>query len=133
VTIVRIEHELIGSAVDAFCRAYDRLGYGFAESVYLNALMYELESAGLNVQSQMPVSVGYDGRTFGVFRADLLVEGRLIVEVKADISPGFGPQRQLLNYLRCSHIEVGLLLVFGIRPWFKKLIHTRDRKLGVKK
>jgi GxxExxY protein len=114
-----------------FYRAYDRLGYGFAESVYVSALAYELEQLGLRVQPEVPVTVGYDGHTFGSFRADLLIEGRIILEVKAEIAPGFGPQRQLLNYLRCSDLEVGLLMVFGLKPWFKKLIHTRDRKAGV--
>jgi GxxExxY protein len=125
---VLIEEGLTRVALDAFYRAYDRLGYGFAESVHANAMAHEIEKAGLLVQQEAPVLVGYDGKTFGAFRADLLVEKRLIVEVKGDISPGFGPQRQLLNYLRCSDLEVGLLLVFGLKPWFKKLIHTRDRK-----
>jgi GxxExxY protein len=124
-----IERELIRLILQAFYLVYDRLGYGFAESVYVSALAHELEKLGLQVHREAPVSVGYEGQVFGQFRADLLVEGRIILEVKADISPGFGPQRQLLNYLRCSNLEVGLLLVFGLRPWFKKLIHTRDRKM----
>jgi GxxExxY protein len=128
-----IEEKLMRLVIDAFHRVYDRLGYGYAESVYVSALVHELERLGLKVQREVPVSVGYDGRTFGVFRADLMVEGRIILEVKADISPGFGAQRQLLNYLRCSDLEVGVLLVFGLKPWFKKLIHTRDRKASYPK
>jgi GxxExxY protein len=65
----------------------------------------------------------------GNYRADLLVDDRLILEVKTDTNPAFsGAERQLRNYLKCSNIEVGLLLVFGLKPRFKRLIRTQDRK-----
>ena len=72
------------------------------------------------VQREALIQVGYDGIVLGTYRADLLVEGRLIVEVKTDIGFGGGPERQLRNYLRCSDIEVGILLVFGLKPRFKR-------------
>lgn len=123
------EHDLSRSALDAFYRVYNRLGYGFLESVYVNALALELQRDGHQLQREAPIAVTYDGVVIGNYRADLLLEGKLILEVKADVGFTGGGERQLMNYLRCSDLEVGILLVFGLKPRFKRLIHTRDRKL----
>jgi GxxExxY protein len=123
-----LEEELSRAVIQAFFRVYDRLGYGFLESVYVAALVYELTKAGYTVQREAPVQVVYDGVVLGTYRADILVERRLILEVKTDTGLSAAPERQLRNYLRCSGIEVGILLVFGLKPRFKRLIHTRDRK-----
>lgn len=125
-----LEDALSRAILDAFFLVFNRLGFGFLEAVYVRALVIELERAGHTVEREAPVEITYDGIVIGSYRADLLVDGRLIVEVKTDASFTSGPERQLLNYLRCSDLEVGFLLVFGIKPRFKRLIHTRDRKLA---
>jgi GxxExxY protein len=127
--LVLYAEDLTRAAIAAFYRVYDRLGFGFLESVYVGALVVELERAGYRVQREAPIAVHYDGVAVGNYRADLLVDDRLILEVKTDTNPAFsGAERQLRNYLKCSNIEVGLLLVFGLKPRFKRLIHTQDRK-----
>jgi GxxExxY protein len=126
--LVLAEEALTRAALDAFYRVYNRLGFGFLESVYVNALTLELRRDGLQVRREAPMAVVYDGVVIGSYRADLLVNDRLILEVKADVSLTAGPERQLLNDLRCSDVEVGILLMFGLKPRFKRLIHTRDRK-----
>jgi len=126
---VVFEHDLSRAALDAFYRVYNRLGYGFLESVYVNALALELERDGHQLQREAPIAVTYDGVAIGNYRADLLLEGKLILEVKAEVRSTGGAERQLMNYLRCSDLEVGILLIFGLQPRFKRLIHTRDRKL----
>lgn len=131
--LVVVEHELTSAALGAFYRVYNKLGYGFLEAVYVNALAVELERSGRRVQRELPIEVMYDGVVVGHYRADIIVDGRLILEVKGDSHLAAGPERQLMNYLRCTELEVGLLLMFGIKPRFKRLIHTRDRKLFTNK
>jgi GxxExxY protein len=126
--LVVFEHDLSRAALDAFYRVYNRLGFGFLESVYVNALAIELERDGHAVRREAPIAVMYDGIAIGNYRADLLLDGKLILEVKADVSFTGAAERQLMNYLRCSDVEVGILLVFGLQPRFKRLMHTRDRK-----
>lgn len=119
---------LTRAALTAFYTIYDQLGYGFLEGVYVAGIAHELQKAGLDVAREAPLEVRYDGVVLGHYRADLLVERKLILEVKTDLGSLGGPERQLRNYLKCSNIEVGLLLVFGLQPRFKRLIHTSDRK-----
>jgi GxxExxY protein len=126
---VKFDHTPTREAIAAFYRAYNKLGFGFSEGVCVSALVYELVKAGCAIRREHPIDVIYEGVCLGTFRADLLVDNSLIVEVKADAVLGPGPERQLMNYLRCSDIEYGLLVVFGVKPRFKRLIHTRDRKL----
>lgn len=123
------EEQLTRSVIGAFYRTYTNLGYGFLESVYTGALVVELRSLGHIVEREVAIPVRYQGVDLGVFRADLVVDGKLIVEVKADSEFTAGPERQLLNYLRCSGLEVGLLLVFGIKPRFKRVVNTKNRQV----
>jgi GxxExxY protein len=97
----------------AFYRVYNGMGYGFLESPYRNALARELTKAGVSFEREVPIDVWYDGEKVGHFRADFLVEGRVILEVKASQVITEADRKQLLNYLRGSSIEVGLLLHFG--------------------
>lgn len=112
----------------AFYTVYNTLGYGFLEKVYENALAHELAKQGLQVRKQMPIQVYYDGQVMGKYFADLLVEEQVIVELKAaeGIIPRHGAQ--LLNYLKATDIEVGLVLNFGPEPKFQRKILTQDRK-----
>jgi GxxExxY protein len=123
-----IDEGLTRSAIGAFYATYNKLGYGFLEQVYVGGLLIELKRRDLHVDREVPVPVQYDGEIIGTYRADLLVEHRLVIEVKAEIALTGVHERQLRNYLRCTNLELGLLFVFGVKPEFKRLISTRDFK-----
>ena len=120
--------ELTGKIIGAFYEVYNELGHGFLESVYVNALALTLTNAGLRVEKEKLITVWFHNTVVGEFRADLVVEGRVIVETKAARSLDTAHEAQLLNYLRATEIEVGLLLNFGHRPDFKRLAFSNDRK-----
>ena len=100
------------------------MGYGFLEKVYENALFLELKKLGLRVEKQFPIKVFYGGEQVGVYYADLLVEQCIILELKAAESIVQENEYQLINYLKATEIEVGLLLNFGKKPQFKRKIFT---------
>lgn len=114
-------HRVIG----AFYETYNVLGFGFLESVYSAALARELRTRGMRVQQECPIQVIYKGERVGTFRIDLLVEDRIIVELKASAVLGPTDKRQLLNYLRATTIDVGLLLHYGPDPKFHRLVSPR--------
>jgi GxxExxY protein len=111
-----------------FYRVHRELGPGFLESVYEAAVAIVLRGMGLQVEQQATVNVHFRGVTVGVFRIDLLVESAIAVELKASRTLDPAHEAQLLNYLRASNLEVGLLLNFGQRPSFKRLVFSNDRK-----
>ena len=104
-----ITEQIIGCAY----RVYNKMGFGFLESVYENCMKIELEKAGLKVESQRPITVFYDGVVVGKFVADLIVEGKLIVELKSVRRIVQSHEIQLVNYLVATQTDVGLLLNFG--------------------
>lgn len=106
----------------------DRLGFGYLESVYCNALAHELTCAGIAFEREVPVKVWYDGACVGAFRADFIVAGCVIIEVKACETLHDAHRKQLMNYMRGSTIEVGLLLHFGCKAAFHRIVYTNDRK-----
>lgn len=120
--------ELTDKIIGCFFTVYNKLGYGFLESVYQRALAIELEKQGLDVASQHPIPVFYDGQVVGEFRADLLVENRVIVELKAAPQIAIQHEAQLLNYLNATGYEVGLLLNFGPQARFKRKVFGNERK-----
>ena len=111
-----------------FYQVFNELGYGFAESVYRRAMAIALVQGGLQVGSEVAVPVSFRGENVGVFRCDLMVERKIILELKiADqISKAF--EAQLLHYLKASAIEVGLILSFGETPKFRRMEFRNDRK-----
>ena len=111
--------------IGAFYYVYNRLGHGFLESVYQRALANTLERTGTRVHREAPISVEFEGTVVGDFRADIVVEDRLIVEVKAVERLGSVHEAQLLNYLRVSGLQVGLLLNFGPKATYRRLINAR--------
>jgi GxxExxY protein len=111
-----------------FYGVYRELGRGFLESVYEASLAIVLRDMGLQVEQQALVNVHFRGVTIGVFRIDLLVQSAVAVELKASRALDPSHEAQLLNYLRASRLEVGLLLNFGQRPSFKRLAYSNDRK-----
>jgi len=122
-------HEnLTGQIIKAFYNVYNELGYGFLEKVYEKALALELESMGLRVGRQRPVKVYYLGREVGDYYADLIVEGLVIIELKCAEALCEAHEAQLLNYLKATNVEVGLLLNFGPKPAFRRKIFTNDKK-----
>lgn len=114
--------------IKAFFKVYNRLGYGFLEKVYHNALYIELENNGLDVLSQYPITVNYEGNEVGEYYADLVVDNCIIIEVKACEALKEEHEYQLVNYLKATDKEVGLLLNFGKKPAFKRKYFTNDRK-----
>jgi GxxExxY protein len=120
--------ELTERIIGIFYEVYNELGHGFLESVYEKAMLIALRDAGISVQYKHPIDVFFRGQSVGDFEADLLVEGVVLLELKAAraIDPAY--EAQLLNYLRATHVEVGLILNFGPKPEFRRLAYDNSRK-----
>lgn len=121
------EHRLTGAIIECFLTVYNALDIGMLESVYRNALLVELARHGLNGRTEVPINVVYRDAEVGFFRMDLLVEEKIAVEVKATELLSPIAKRQLLNYLRVSSLDVGLLLHFGPEPKVHRLESPRIR------
>ncbi len=124
-----LHEEITETFIKSFYSVYNKLGYGFLEKVYENALLHELRKEGLNCSKQVPIEVYYDELSVGNYFADILVEDKIILELKA----GEGTlieehELQLINYLKATDKEVGLLLFFGKKPVFKRKIFTNENK-----
>jgi len=113
--------------IKAFYHVYNELGHGFLEKVYENALVLQLRKQGLVVRQQAPIRVYFDGQVVGLYFADLLVENKVIVEVKVAEALCEEHEAQLLHYLKATEIDVGLLLNFGKRPQMKRKIFEKAR------
>lgn len=114
--------------IKAFYTVYNTLGYGFLEKVYENALLLELRKSGLQCSSQNQIEAFYDGVSVGLYFADIIVDDIVIIELKAQEGLREEHEAQLLNYLRATNIEVGLLLNFGTKPEFKRKIFSNTIK-----
>lgn len=112
--------EVTEQIIRAFYTVYNVLGYGFLERVYVKSLLLELKKLGLNVASEVAIEVLYTGEVVGEYFADLVVNGVVIVEVKAAKALADEHEAQLLNYLKATHFEVGLLLNFGPKAEIKR-------------
>lgn len=112
----------------AFYEVYNELGPGFLESVYGNALSVVFAEKGIKAEAEKPINVVFRGKDIGDFRADFLVEDKVIVELKVAKAIDEMHEAQLLNYLKATEIEVGLLLNFGKKPEFKRLVFENQRK-----
>ncbi len=121
-----LEEALTRKIIGAFFHVHTTLGYGFLESVYKKALELELVGRGLHVAREVVADVYYKEEMVGVFRADILVESRVVLEVKASRKLDSADIAQLLNYLRATDLELGLLLHFGARASFKRLVASND-------
>ena len=116
--------EITEQIIGAFYDVHNVLGFGFLESVYANALEHELRRRGLTVEREVAVDVSYRGEIVGRHRVDILVNGLVVVEVKASRFLDPSADKQTLNYLRGTSLEVALLLHFGPRPVFRRFIST---------
>lgn len=123
-----LHQELTDSIIRAFYEVYNALGTGFLEKVYENAFKLELERNGLNVASQVPIAVYYLGQPVGEYFCDLCVENKVIIEIKTVDRLAKAHEAQLLNYLKATSMEIGLLFNFGPRPELARKILTNDRK-----
>lgn len=112
----------------AFYRVYNELGYGFLEKVYENSTAIAARKLGLTVVQQMPIVVHFDDEVVGEYSADLLVNDLVIVELKAVKSLADEHEAQLLNYLKATPYEVGLLLNFGPKPEHKRKVFDNPLK-----
>jgi GxxExxY protein len=117
-----------GPLLDAFFQVYRELGYGFLERVYANALAIVARDLGLEIRQQVPIRVHYKGILVGEYTADLVANGLVLVELKAAKALADEHQAQLLNYLRATPYEVGLLLNFGPKAQYKRTVFNNSRK-----
>src|SRR5947209_897887 len=120
--------EITGRIIRGFYRVYNTLGYGFLEKVYRNALAIELGKFDLKVVSEQPINVYYDGQRVGDYYADMVINDSVIIELKVAESIHTAHEAQLLNYLKSTEIELGLILSFGPKPTFSRKLFTNDRK-----
>ncbi len=120
--------ELTEKIIGAFYAVYSALGYGFLEKVYVKALLIELEKRGLSVQDELPIHVYYDGQLIGEYFADIVVDELVILEIKAAKTIASEHEAQLLNYLKATPYEVGLILNFGPKPETKRRSFDNNRK-----
>jgi GxxExxY protein len=117
-------HQIVG----VFYSVYNELGYGFLEAVYEEALAIGLTEAGLRVTRQVATPIWFRGRAIGDYKADLIVNDAVLLELKAVRSLDPSHEAQILNYLRATEIEVGLLLNFGPKPFFKRFVFDNSKK-----
>ena len=127
-----LHEDITERIIKAYYKIYNALGYGFLEKVYENAMMIELRRMGLNTAQQQNIKVYYKSEEVGDYFADIFVENVVIVELKASKTISEDHEAQLINYLKATQIEVGLLLNFGKKPEFKrKIFENRLKNSGL--
>jgi GxxExxY protein len=124
-----ITHKII----KAYYNVYNELGFGFLEKVYENALLHEMIECGLFCEKQKPIKVFYHEKKVGEYFADIIVCNSVIVELKAAEALAEEHELQLINYLKATEIEVGLLLNFGKKPEFKRKVFENRNKNNPRK
>ena len=120
-----VEKGLSYAIVGCFFAVYNELGYGFNESVYAKALQVALEQIGIRVEREVLVEVVFRGVVVGKFRIDMLVEGRVIVELKSTERLADASKRQVRNQLSAAHLELGLLVHFGPKAEYHRILRPR--------
>lgn len=123
-----LHEEITSQIIKAFYKVNNTLGFGFLEKVYENAMKIELARMGLKVEQQKNIRVNYEGMEIGDYYADLLVNECVIIELKAAENLCEEHEAQLINYLKATSIEVGLLMNFGKKAEFKRKIFTNENK-----
>ena len=120
--------ELTEKVIKIFYKVYNTLGYGFLERIYENAMMLDFKKQNIPAVSQYAIKVFYEDEIVGEYFADILVDGKVIVEIKAAKNLGLENEAQLLNYLKATDKEIGLLLNFGPKPEIKRKVFDNLRK-----
>jgi GxxExxY protein len=124
-----LEHEqLTEKIIGIFYDVYNELGYGLLESIYEESLVIALKEAGSEVENQVPVPVWFRHHKVSEFRVDVLVENTIVLELKSARAIEASHEAQLLHYLKSTEVEIGLLLNFGVRPQFRRLLFDNVRK-----
>jgi GxxExxY protein len=123
-----IHEEITSKIIEAFYNVYNKLGFGFLEKVYHNAMEIELSKYFDSIENQKSICVLYDGKPIGDYYADFLIASKVIIEIKAVEILANEHELQLLNYLKATNIEIGLLLNFGKKPQIKRKIFTNNKK-----
>jgi GxxExxY protein len=122
-----LHKETTDKIISCFYKVYNTLGYGFLEKVYERAMVFELSKQGFDVTAQKPIEVFYENRKVGYYFADIIVNNEIILEIKAAEGLVEAHECQLINYLKATDIEVGLLLNFGKKPQFKRKVYSNKR------
>jgi len=117
---------LTSRIIRAYYNVYNTLGFGFLEKVYENSLVFELQKQGLHGRRQVSIEVNYFDKSVGSYFADIIVDNLVILEIKAAEALCEAHEAQLLNYLRATNIEYGLLLNFGQKPEIRRKVWTND-------
>jgi GxxExxY protein len=131
---IRGKHDhLTQKIVGVFYDVYNELGYGFLECVYREAMRIALSQAGLSVTCELPISVEFRGTVIGIFRADIIVNDAVLIELKTCDALAREHESQTLHYLKATRIEVALLMSFGPAPRFKRLIMDNELKKSKEK
>ena len=120
--------ELTEEIIKIFYKVYNALGYGFLEKIYENAMMIEFRKADIPAKAQEPIKVTYEGEVVGEHAADIVVDNKAIIELKAAKRLADDHHAQLLNYLKATDIEVGLLLNYGPKPEISRKVFDNFRK-----
>ena len=126
-----LHSDITGEILKAFYKVYNELGYGFLERVYKNALYKELTKHGFNCSTERSIPVYYQGEVVGDCYADIIVDNTIILELKAVKTILPEHEAQLMNYLRATDAEVGLLLNFGPNPQQRRIVFTNDKKKSI--
>lgn len=120
--------ELTDIIIGVFYDVYNELGFGFLESVYRKSFAIALSAQGLTVKEEAPITVYFRGHNVGDFKADLVVNDLILIELKTAETLIMAHEAQVLNYLRATSLEVGLLFNFGPKPQLRRLLFDNDRK-----
>ncbi|HEY2375117.1 MAG TPA: GxxExxY protein [Gemmatimonadaceae bacterium] len=131
-TIQLVEEKLTRSVIGAFYDVYNELGFGHFEHVYKAALERELLARGHQVGREVAVMVMYKGEALAMERLDMIVDGKVVVEVKSTAELHPSAMRQTYSYLRATHLQVGLVLHFGLEPKFHRVVELRKRATTTK-
>jgi GxxExxY protein len=123
-----LHSDITKQIIKAYYNVYNTLGYGFLEKVYENAMIIELKKAGLKFEKQKSIEVYYDAENIGLYYADIIVENKVIIELKAAEAIAQEHEIQLVNYLKATDIEVGLLLNFGKEVEYKRKVLSNEFK-----
>lgn len=123
-----LHSDLTGKILKSFFNVYNTIGFGFPEKIYENALIIEFKKAELSYEKQKSIRVYYENEIIGSYFADLIVEDKVIIELKAVEMIIAQHEVQLVNYLRATSVEVGLLLNFGPEPQYKRKVLSNEFK-----
>ena len=126
-----LHSDITDGILKAFYKVYNSLGYGFLEKVYENALLIELVNSGFQVLQQHPIQVLYEKQPVGEYFADLMVNDLIVLELKATEHIREEHVAQITNYLKATRKEVGLLLNFGAKPEFRRIVFTNSFQKSV--